>query len=81
MDLYCARCGEPEMFDYVMHEMTVDERVDFTTGSGCTNACKAAPPVTQGGKAQLAGALYDLLGDDLDGAASMFDDARSLGML
>jgi hypothetical protein len=31
--------------------------------------------------AMLASMTYDLMGDDMDGAASMFDDAEYLGIL
>ncbi|MDD5038680.1 MAG: hypothetical protein PHN78_05125 [Dehalococcoidales bacterium] len=39
MDLYCKRCGEPWELDYVQHDMTILERVDFNTGKGCPS-CK-----------------------------------------
>ena len=45
-------------------------RVAFGAGQ-----CEARPGT------ELRAAIYDMLGDDMDGAASMFDDAEAMGLL
>ena len=75
MDLYCHRCGEPWDVYYVQHEMTRKERNKFHSGVGCPacewgkNAPKEEPLI-----GMVAGALTDVLGDDVDGIAAELDD-------
>lgn len=75
MDLYCRRCGEPYDMDHVNFEMTTLERIHFKDGEGCPS-CYGKPVEKRPLRAQLAGGLADLLGDDLDGLASAMEDAE-----
>ena len=90
MDIYCPKCGEPWDNDE-LHEV-VSER----HANGDTNATYNAVAREFRGKgcevfgcshgeyseaAQFAAVAYDLLGDDMDGAASMMDDAYYFGLL
>lgn len=95
MDLYCPRCGEPWDLD-TLHEETAariqnvrvalpyetafaEVRRDFQQ-RGCA-ALGEPRCLDRDGTATVAAAVYELLGDDLDGAAAMLDDAHRLGML
>ncbi len=69
MDLYCQRCGEPWDFFYVSDEMTPEERARFHKGEGCPT-CFGKPVVKRPFRAQLAAALGEILGDDVDGLAA-----------
>jgi len=75
MDLYCPRCGEPWSIDFVQHEMNVSERSDFRAGQGCPS-CKGREVERKPFRAELAAALGDLLGDDIDGLAAEMEDAE-----
>ena len=73
MDLLCTRCGEP-------WEMTLDDfspayRKDFLKGKGCP-CCHNLKTVTNinPGNSYIQRELAPLLGDDIDGLASMMDD-------
>ncbi|MBI4294654.1 MAG: hypothetical protein HY669_00630 [Chloroflexi bacterium] len=77
MDLYCQRCGEPWEHYYVQHEMTPQEGGRFKRGEGCPS-CYGKPVVKRPFRAQLAAAMTDLLGDDVDGLAAEMEDAEAL---
>jgi len=90
MDLYCPKCGEPWENDTLHDEAKASGQTYRAIGRdfqsrGCEaltsyGAKHTDPPIettdrTWGLKPQEAAALmYDLLGDDLDGAAAMLDD-------
>jgi hypothetical protein len=82
MDLCCARCGEPWDMDHVLHE----EPQDFKYKDGRISECPACRGKSdkdlnlspgQKNRADIAGVLADLLGDDVDGIAAEMAD---LGM-
>lgn len=75
MDLYCSRCGEPYEFDYVMHDMTPQEKGDFLNGV-CCPSCKGKEVTDRPFRAMLAGAMGEILGDDIDGLAAEMEDAE-----
>jgi hypothetical protein len=77
MDLYCQRCGEPWEYDYVMHEMTPEEKEAFLKGKYCPS-CKGNEIKERPFRAQLASAFQDILGDDIDGLVAEMDDAEYL---
>jgi len=77
MDLYCQRCGEPYDFDHVHHEMRSIERQEFLSGE-CCPACKGKTVEKRPFRAQLAGAMASLLGEDTDGLAAEMEDAEAL---
>lgn len=76
MDLYCSKCSEPVDNDYfhdradeigsTYREVAADFRVRGCEALGWSHGEGAANP--------YADALYDLLGDDMDGAAAMMED-------
>ena len=85
MDIFCPKCGEPWDTD-TLHEYVKEWRHLGTTYAdvrsrfqreGCGNTfagwrVKCEPVAT--GRAEMARAVYALLGDDLDGAAATFED-------
>lgn len=86
MDLYCPNCGEPwdnDEFHYQAQHTGrtyVEVTTDFRTrGCGALDA-RCSTPSTETDTAfgltrqAAAGAMYELLGDDMDGAAAMLDD-------
>lgn len=77
MDLYCRRCGEPWDMDHVNFEMTPDERNHFKAGEGCPS-CYGQEVKQRPFRAELAGAMADLLGDDEDGLAAEMEDAEAM---
>jgi hypothetical protein len=80
MDLYCRRCGEPWDNDSLHSAVEEGLHKDYKTASIAfrQNGCQALGEKCNGSvnsdRASGAGVIYDILGDDLDGAASMFDD-------
>lgn len=84
MDLYCPNCGEPWDNDCIHEE--VSERADGSTYRTVLRefqavGCKALTVygeqecVASGSeRAAVASAMYDLLGDDADGAMAMMQD-------
>lgn len=77
MDLYCQRCGEPWEEYYVRHEMPQDERTRFLNGQDCP-ACRGREVEHRPFRAQLASAMADMMGDDLDGIAAEMEDAEAM---
>lgn len=96
MDLLCPVCREPMDTD-VFHEIAETNRTtfetvarDFTT-KGCgyafagtdyaDAACLAASGGPAGARSAELDLIYELSGDDVDGAASMIEDLEYLGFL
>lgn len=94
MDILCPRCGEPWDHD-TLHEEADARREEGLNASYATVAadfrvrgCQAITSygarcnaeALDSGRAAAASALYDLLGDDMDGAAAMLDDGAYLGL-
>jgi hypothetical protein len=93
MDIYCTRCGEPVELDYI-HDRVEELRYDgelvngqpptFTNVKddfvkrGCVamgfGPCKRVDNL----RTQASAALFDILGDDVDGVASMMEDFEFL---
>ena len=70
MDLYCPLCGIAVDFGEV-------ENVKNWQKLGCKSLgfeCDPAPDEADKTRASVADALYDILGDDIDGAAAMLED-------
>jgi hypothetical protein len=96
MDIICPRCTEPwdndclheeadertalqvpgNTYHAVMREFQSKgcEAFKYAYGQG-----KCAP--VNNTRSAVASAMYDLLGDDMDGAASMMEDFEYLGLL
>ena len=78
MDIYCSKCGEPwDVYTLNEYEVTME--------SFSTNGCRAfgvkCNENTIDKKNSLYSEIYDILGDDVDGAASIIDDAKYLGLI
>jgi hypothetical protein len=85
MDIPCPNCGEPWDNDELHwhardFDSTYDEvRKDFQK-RGCEALdAKCVPGRTNQGA--VAAEIHALMGDDLDGVASMMEDAQGLGLL
>lgn len=78
MDLYCPKCSEPWDND-TFHEAADEQNTSYDAITaafrrvGCT-ALGWGECNPNGASDPRVSALYDLLGDDMDGAASMFAD-------
>jgi hypothetical protein len=79
MDIYCVKCGEPVELDY-LHDVAGDLAVSFDDvreaffTRGCValgGRCNERPDRE---RAMLSMALFDVLGDDVDGIAAEMDD-------
>lgn len=95
MDIRCPKCGEPWDFDS-LHEET-EYRTESSGGAAYEDAFRTVRrDFTRRGCAALTaygarcaggaahpgiGVIYELMGDDIDGAASFLEDAEYLGML
>lgn len=86
MDVYCPTCGEPWEID-TFHEVAEETdstfdlvRQDFRK-RGCValgmRPCKPSNDL----RALASAELMDVLGDDIDGVASLLDDFEYMGML
>jgi len=94
MELYCQKCDEPWDFWHIQDADGMDAEVEdygkdgtkpsirFKAGEGCP-ACNWGKnaPKKQSLKGMAMGTLFDMLGDDVDGAAAMMDDFEYMGML
>ena len=84
MDIRCPRCLEPWDHDELHEraaelESTHDEvSADFRR-RGCV--ALGGSPCERDGRSDVAAIIYELAGDDMDGAASDFEDAEFLGLL
>lgn len=91
MDVYCPKCGEP-MDTEVFHEeaaerVAIGEKATYASVSaefrskGCTALrefgarCNPNVNATMASAAEVA---FDVLGDDMDGAASMLEDYEDM---
>lgn len=76
MDIYCPQCGEPWDNDE-LHESDLGYRAAyrkfFAAGCGSVFDVTCTPRATDTGA--ISAAMYDLLGDDVDGIAAMMQDA------
>ena len=96
MDIYCVRCGEPWDIDSIHeetdHRQAMGEEISFNgvrrdfSRRGClaltAYGVSELDCVRDSGnaRAMASSALMGILGDDIDGVASLMDDAHALGM-
>jgi len=84
MDIYCPKCGEPYDNDE-LHDN--DEGMSYEAASklfrtkGCSAVFGTRCVPVENNTTRIASALYDVLGDDMDGVASEMEDAEYLGYL
>lgn len=84
MDLRCPRCAEPVDNDEIHEAVPTVGYEDYTEAlrafqsEGCVALFGGAAPCERAEGGLYASALYDLLGDDADGAAAMMEDFEYL---
>lgn len=88
MDIYC-KCREPWDMHELHEAVAADYYPTFTAARkafaryGCPamDGKATACPRGTGNDTDLISEVYDLMGDDIDGAAAMLEDARMMGLL
>lgn len=75
MDVYCGNCGEPCDVHHLCQDMEPEFREMFKKGTGC-DCCEGEKQDKKSLRSELSCVALDLLGDDIDGVASMMDDAE-----
>lgn len=85
MDIYCTRCSEPIDMDY-LHDLVEEgmyanfkEALHAFQTKGCEALGEPQCERSDSLRAAAMGAMFDLLGDDVDGAAAMMDDFEYMG--
>ena len=87
MDIYCPKCAEPmdnDELHVAVDEGKYDSYAEASAAwreTGCASLGYTHNTDGDSDKAFAASALYDLLGDDMDGASAMFEDFEMMGML
>ena len=85
MDIYCTRCGEPWDLD-TFHDVADEQGTTWeaavaafrSDGCGATGWCAPCEP-RRTARGSATDALFDILGDDVDGVAAMLEDFADLG--
>ena len=86
MDVYCPVCGEPWEID-TFHDVAEEQArkfrdvVDEFARVGCVATGWVSPDrctARENARADMARALFDVMGDDIDGVASMLEDFDDL---
>lgn len=87
MDVYCPKCAEPIDNDTI-HDTAEEWGTTYSKIAaefrvkGCEAVGYSCNPETAGSfRAQVADAMYDLNGEDMDGTASMMEDFEYFGMI
>ena len=90
MDIYCPQCAEPIDMDYI-HDVVADRHAagdtvatfDTVYRSFIRTGCLAIggrhtdPPVADDDTIMDIRSIYDIIGHDADGCASMLDDVMN----
>jgi hypothetical protein len=76
---YGIRYGEAG-YDSVSYQRVYAAVRDEFQAKGCAALSFASPCSETTDRGRTAAAIYDLLGDDMDGAAAMLEDAELLGL-
>lgn len=87
MDVYCSKCREPFEVDY-FHDVAKDQgrTFDEVYADFRKRGCLAVDGVHSDygyddGKSMIISEVMDLMGDDVDGAASMLEDVIGMGYI
>lgn len=86
MDIPCPKCSEPWDIDE-FHDIAEEQGItwDDVRKNFAAKGCEALgmSPCTPDNslRSQASAVVMELLGDDLDGAASLMDDFEFMGML
>ena len=90
MDVRCPRCSEPWDISELHYVYRGDEHIPFDEARetfykiGCAAFDGDTQPSCNGRVSmttEAAAVIYDLLGDDADGAAALLDDFEYYGLL
>lgn len=79
MDIRCRKCAEPIDMDE-LHDIAIDTGTTFHEVQrsfvqyGCVALGMVCNTQADTELAAISGALFDMLGDDIDGVASMLED-------
>lgn len=79
MDIRCRKCGEPIDMDE-LHDIAADMGTTYNhvrnafAQYGCAALGMTCNENADRGLAAISGALFDILGDDIDGVASELED-------
>jgi hypothetical protein len=87
MDIYCTRCGEPWDND-TFHDVAAEQKITYKQAiarfrdEGCagTGWCDPCQPVNTL-RTSATAMLHDILGDDIDGIASLLEDFEYFRLL
>lgn len=86
MDVYCPKrgCNEPVDQDYFhdvadMNETSYREVARDFQQRGCEALGETHNVGNDDGRGEVMSAMFDLLGDDIDGAAAMMEDFEYMG--
>lgn len=84
MDIYCLKCGEPWDIFSVQDDKTDFQFSEINTGKIIECPCCKGQTVDLSDKAKATlkcmYELADVLGEDIDGLASMYDDIECMGL-
>ncbi len=85
-DVYCSKCNEPvDVFEF--HDVAEEQNKTYSEvsaafrNSGCSALGWSCSNNISADRGMKLDALYDLLGDDIDGAASLIEDFEYLNMI
>lgn len=87
MDINCPKCAEPidndELHEIAsLYDMTYSEVLREFQVMGCNALDMEHNKATMDSfKSQVAGAMFELMGDDTDGVAAMMEDFEYMGMI
>lgn len=86
MDIRCPICGEPWDIESLHDEAesngeTFDKVRKLFYSDGCGKVFGVSCERSTDNAAMLAALAYEVLGDDVDGIASMLMDAESMGLI
>lgn len=83
-DIYCPKCAEPwDIAEFhEVEDLTYSQAYSSFRSEGCKVFTEQdCTPEVSSFRAEASSILMDLLGDDVDGVASLLDDFEFAGML
>ena len=88
MDIRCPKCGEPwdidslhDEADYLGETFQVVKTRFFAEGCGEVFGVSGCSTSKNPAAASVASLAHELMGDDIDGIASMLEDAEWMGLI
>lgn len=84
MDIFCPRCGEPmdllELHDNDF-DLSFDEARKLFFSEGCGKVFDVPCRAKKTNAGEISALAAELMGDDVDGIASMMEDAEMFGLM